>query len=165
MPLIKSGSELDGSETLTQRPANAADWELLYEIMRQSLGPYIEQAWGIWDEVAQRKRFGEVTRIEHHSILELDGKPIGCVCVKPSDVEIRLVRLFIVPPFQNRGYGTRILIGILASADRNGLPVRLRVLRVNPARRLYERHGFVVAGETETHYTMVRSPITCPIPV
>ena len=35
-----------------------------------------------------------------------------------------------------------------------GLPVRLRVFRVNPASRLYERLGFVATGETDTHVLM-----------
>jgi hypothetical protein len=31
------------------------------------------------------------------------------------------------------------------------------ILRVNPARRLYERLGFAVVSETETHLRMERS--------
>jgi len=35
------------------------------------------------------------------------------------------------------------------------LPAGLRVLKVNVgARRLYQRLGFVIVGETETHYDM-----------
>ena len=30
----------------------------------------------------------------------------------------------------------------------------ITVLKVNPARRLYERLGFAIVGETETHYLM-----------
>lgn len=39
------------------------------------------------------------------------------------------------------------------------VPVRLRVLKVNPrARAFYERLGFVCAGETETHDLMEWTP-------
>src|SRR5208282_2514944 len=102
------------------------DLELIYCILRAALGPYVEQTWGKWDDAAQRKRFDEVTRPEDHSIIELDGLPIGCLCLKKSDVELRLVRLFILPEFQNRGLGTRILQEVLGLADENHLPVRLR---------------------------------------
>jgi GNAT superfamily N-acetyltransferase len=146
----------DCTTQLTRRPATDADLELIYSMLRASLGPYVEQTWGKWEDEAQRKRFDEVTRAADHSILELDGEPIGCLCVKQSDTEVRLIRLFILPEFQRRGLGTRILEEVLASANELGLPVSLRVLRVNPARRLYERHGFVVAAENETHYTMMR---------
>jgi ribosomal protein S18 acetylase RimI-like enzyme len=33
--------------------------------------------------------------------------------------------------------------------------VTLQVLKVNPARRLYERLGFRVTGETPTHFLML----------
>jgi GNAT superfamily N-acetyltransferase len=144
------------SAQLTRRPAADADLPLIFSILRASLGPYVEQTWGVWDEAAQRKRFDEVTRAADHEILETDELPIGCLCLKTSDAEVQLVRLFILPEFQNHGFGTRILREVLALADGQSLPIRLRVLRVNPARRLYERHGFAVVEETETHYTMVR---------
>jgi GNAT superfamily N-acetyltransferase len=147
----------DCTTQLTRRPATNADLELIYSILRASLGPYVEQTWGKWDDETQRKRFDEVTRAADHSIVELDSEPIGCLCVKQSETEVRLIRLFILPEFQRRGLGTRILEEVLASADKSGLPVSLRVLRVNPARRLYERHGFVVAEQNETHYMMIRS--------
>jgi GNAT superfamily N-acetyltransferase len=132
--------------------------ELIYSILRAALGPYVEQTWGKWDEAAQRQRFDGATRAEDHSIIELEGLPVGCLCLKKSDVELCLVRLFVLPEFQNRGLGTRILREVLEVADQHRLPVRLRVLRVNPARRLYERHGFAVVGESETHYSMTRPP-------
>ena len=128
----------------------------MYAIVRASIGPYVRETWGTWDEADQRRRFDAVTRPEEHDILEVDGVPIGCICVKWSDTEVDLVRLFILPQFQNRGHGTAILREILAAADARGLPVCLRVLRVNPARRLYERHGFAVCGESDTHYSMAR---------
>ena len=143
-------------ELITQRAASDADLDLIYQIVRDALGPYVVQTWGAWDDAAQRKRFDEVTRAQDHSILELDGQPIGCVCCREMDGELRLIRLMILPAYQNRGIGTQILREILAFADHRRLPVRLRVLRVNPARRLYERHGFVMGQASETHYTMFR---------
>jgi len=141
---------------ITRRPASKQDLEMIYRILRASLGPYIEQTWGKLDDLAQRKRFDEVTRVEDHSIVELQRRPIGCLCFGQSDVEFRLIRLLIRPEFQRLGLGTQILKEVLALADDRRLPVRLRVLRVNPARRLYERHGFLVVSEDETHYTMIR---------
>jgi hypothetical protein len=41
-------------------------------------------------------------------------------------------------------------------ADAANLPLELQVLKVNPARRLYERLGLTVIGETDTHYLMQR---------
>jgi phosphoribosyl 1,2-cyclic phosphodiesterase len=51
-------------------------------------------------------------------------------------------------------YTGLMYLELLAEARTAGLPVRLRVFRVNPAQRLYRRLGFVVTGETETHVQM-----------
>ena len=146
----------DATAQLTRRPATDADLDLIYSILRAGLRPYVEQTWGTWDEAAQRQRFNEVTRAADHAVIEMDGTPIGCLCLNTAPTEVRLLRLFILPEFQNRGFGTRVLQEVVALAEEQRLPIRLRVLRVNPARRLYERHGFAVVGENETHYTMVR---------
>ena len=146
---------------VTQRPATAEDLDLLYDILRACMHDYVVQTWGAWDGAFQRSRFDAVTRPEHHVILECDGKPVGCVCLLRQPEELRLVRLFVLPAFQNRGIGSGILAELTGEADALGLPIRLRVLPVNPAQRLYERHGFtrVEGGNAEDpHYTMVRPP-------
>ena len=58
------------------------------------------------------------------------------------------------PRFQGQGIGTAILQDMQRDAAEQGLEVRLQVLKVNPARRLYERLGFEVTGETETDRQM-----------
>jgi ribosomal protein S18 acetylase RimI-like enzyme len=48
----------------------------------------------------------------------------------------------------------------MAEAFDRGIPIALQVLRSNhPAKRLYERLGFEVTGETETHYLMQARPL------
>ena len=138
----------------TLRPARDYDLEFIYQVLRLALGPYIEQTWGEWDEPEQRRRFEQVTRVEDHQIIELAGEAIGCLCALNRPDELRLVRLFLLPGSQRRGIGTNIITTLLNSAKQRGVPVRLRVLKVNPARRLYERLGFVVSGESETHFMM-----------
>ena len=116
----------------------------------------MEQVYGPWDDRDQRARFDSVTRVADHAVVELDGQPIGFTSVTSHDADVYLVRLMILPAFQNRGFGGEIIRRILRSADERSLPVRLRVMRVNPARRLYERNGFAIVQETETHHIMVR---------
>lgn len=142
--------------SLTQRPATDADLDTIFSILREAISSYVEQVYGPWNDIEQRARFDASTRSVDHSMLELNGEAIGFTCVTNSADEIYLVRLMILPRFQNLGFGSQILREIIESSDRRGLPVRLRVMKVNPARRLYERHGFVVTEETETHWMMVR---------
>jgi GNAT superfamily N-acetyltransferase len=142
--------------SVTRRPATDADLPFLFALRREALGPYVVETYGAWDEVAEKRRFDEITHIADQTIIEVDGTPIGHLCLKHLDGELRLVRLFIRPADQNRGIGTSILREIIAQADRESLSIRLRVLRVNPARRLYERHRFAIVEESATHFVMVR---------
>jgi GNAT superfamily N-acetyltransferase len=141
-------------EEITLRPATSGDREFLYTVVRESMGEYIEQTFGAWDEKAQLARFDTSTPPEAHEIVLLDGEPIGCLKVRHTPVAVHLDRVFLLPPFQRRGIGTRLIqeqIGVAAAKD---LPLRLQLLRVNPARRLYERLGFRLTGQTGTHYLM-----------
>ena len=60
----------------------------------------------------------------------------------------------ISPDYQRRGIGTILMHDLLRKAAARGISVTLQVLKVNPARVLYERLGFELTGETGTHYLM-----------
>ena len=62
----------------------------------------------------------------------------------------------ILPRFRNQGIGAQVVQEVIAAAAAKGQPVALQVLRGNPARRLYERLGFVVTEETAEHFRMAR---------
>jgi ribosomal protein S18 acetylase RimI-like enzyme len=56
---------------------------------------------------------------------------------------------------QNRGIGTEVIRSVIAEAKRTtDGAFDLSVLKVNPARRLYERLGFGVIEETKHHFRM-----------
>ena len=68
----------------------------------------------------------------------------------------RKSQLFIEAPFQNRGLGAQVLARLLRQTDAQGVPTTLSVVKSNPARRLYERHGFRRTHEDERKYYMRR---------
>ncbi len=139
---------------IARREAREEDLEFLFLLLKAALGPYVEQTYGPWRDEEQRPRFFAATDPAAHEIVELDGRPVGCLAVRRLPEEVKLQRVFLLPAYQNRGIGTQLVRGVLDEARSAGLPVRLRVFRVNPARHLYERLGFVVAGETDTHFLM-----------
>lgn len=138
----------------TLRPAIDDDREFLFQLRRTALGAYLEQTYGPWDEAAERARFEERTRTSHYRIVEVDGVAAGCLGVAPGAEAHALHRVFLLPAFQRRGIGTALVALVVEEARTAGVPVRLRVLRVNPARRLYERLGFAVTGSSDTHVLM-----------
>ena len=139
------------------RPATEADREFLRSLHHACYRRWVEPIWG-WDELDQDRRFDETFSVAGRSIVELANEPIGTVKTSSQGRWHFLEDIEVEPGHQGRGIGTRVLRGVLAEADRAHLPVRLRVLHTNPARRLYERLGFTIEGETATHALMVRQP-------
>ena len=136
------------------RPASEHDRELLWLIQSQSMRPSVEATWG-WDEAFQRLYFEEHYGDSPHQIIRIDGTDAGMLSfeIRPDHVFLRNIAL--LPQFQGRGIGTSVVREVMKQASRLGLPVRLQVLKVNPARRLYERLGFREVAETPTHFQMV----------
>ena len=148
--------EEPGGGEIHLRVAGEDDLEFLFVTLREALGPYVERTFGAWDEEAQRRRFFAETRPETHQVVEQGGRRIGCLKVARRPDEIAIQRVFLLPAHQRRGIGTRLVRDVLREASDARVPVRLRVFKVNPARRLWERLGFVVTGETATHFLMER---------
>ena len=141
------------------RQATSDDLEFLRTVHREAMRPHIERAWGDWDEAFQRDRFYRSTDPLTHQVIELSGVPVGCQWVRPHPDALELVRIYLLPEAQCQGIGTTLVRNLLDEARETRQPVRLRVLKVNPAKDLYLRLGFAITGETETHYQMEAS---CP---
>jgi ribosomal protein S18 acetylase RimI-like enzyme len=113
---------------------------------------------GSWDEAAQDGWFEQGLADAEFSVVELNGEPMGAIALKDSSDRLYLVELQIAPEWQAQGLGSALLRAQLDRARLLRKPISLRVLLQNRARSLYERHGFVVTGQTETHYLMERQP-------
>src|SRR5690606_24008451 len=83
---------------------------------------------------------------EKNTIIMIDGEPIGCFRLERYGNYDSLDYVALLPAFQRRGIGTALIRKVMASAAVRGVPVRLSVLKANPARELYERLGFEVTG-------------------
>ncbi|HTD48201.1 MAG TPA: GNAT family N-acetyltransferase [bacterium] len=138
------------------REASICDHDFLYDLHIRTMKTYVEQTWG-WDEAKAVKMFRERVAQGHYEVIVLNGVDIGAVnCHRRGDT-LYVSNIEILPEYQRRGLGTTILQRIIAEAQRDGLTVTLRILKVNPARSLYERLGFIVTREDETHYYMLRA--------
>ncbi|WP_328364161.1 bifunctional helix-turn-helix transcriptional regulator/GNAT family N-acetyltransferase [Streptomyces sp. NBC_00445] len=89
--------------------------------------------------------------LERVWIAELDGRPVGCVmCVRddaPATARLRL--LLVEPDTRGLGIGDRLVRAVIDFA--RGVGYRELVLWTNDvlsaARRIYQRHGFVLVAE------------------
>ncbi|WP_404380362.1 GNAT family N-acetyltransferase [Caenispirillum salinarum] len=80
-------------------------------------------------------------------ILERNGHGAGRLCLHQRDDAILVLDIVIIPGLRGRGHGGAILRAVMDVAAARGQAVRLHVIAHNPARRLYERLGFRVAGD------------------
>lgn len=139
----------------TLRPATPDDKEFCRALHWQTMRAYVEATWG-WNQAEQSQRFDAAFDPSRTQIIEQDGQAIGMLVVDRATDPVKLMSIEIMPGYQGRGYGSEVIGGIVREAmDR---PVWLQVLKVNRAKGLYERLGFVVVGETPTHWQMLRDP-------
>jgi GNAT superfamily N-acetyltransferase len=133
---------------ITLRQATTADAEFIYRLVEATMRSYVEQIWGSFSEEYNRKNIAETIAAKNYSIIEYQGEDVGAISVERHPDFIQLTQLFIAPSHQNKGIGTSLVRELVREARHSGKPVRLRVLRTNPARRLYEREGFHVSSMT-----------------
>ncbi len=142
----------------TLRPATPSDIEALYAIHRAGMREYVEATYGAWDEPAQREAFASkyadlASPAYALEVVLVAGDEIaGYLHVEREQDKVLLANVRVAPEWQRRGLGAALVQGVISAAT--PLPVELGVLRVNPARALYERLGFHVVEETATHYRM-----------
>ena len=146
--------ELPLVQVVEFRPMSVNDSDYLYDLCEATMRRYIEVVWGHWNESGSRSFFRDaVAKGEFDSICN-NGERVGAVSVQIHPSYHQLEQLYIEPSHQNQGYGTVVVGKILAAAALDSKPVRLRVLKPNPAKRLYERLGFVVTQTTPERYFM-----------
>ena len=145
----------DAFPTLCFRPASDADLPEMYRIHCLALGPYITMIRG-WDEVKERASFFDRFTGVACELIVADGRLAGVRRVEYYDDHICLEYLVLSPEHQRRGIGGRIVGDLLREARERGQPVKLRVLKVNPAKVLYERLGFVEVGWDE-HFSLMEA--------
>ncbi len=115
---------------------------------------------GRYDEHRVRQRLRDSFAAEHTQIIEVNGEPAGSVTLRPTKTagggQWWLEHFYLDPRHQGQGLGTAVLRSVLGRADADGATVWLNVLQGSPARKLYERHGFVVDDEDPVDVFMVR---------
>lgn len=140
------------------RLATPADIEFLRALHHQVYREVVTRQFGGWDEAAQDGFFERGLAEATFHVVEQEGAAIGAVALGEDARSIFIVELQILPQWQGQGLGSELLAFQLERARSMGKAVQLRVLKQNRARGLYERHGFVVTGMTEAHYTMEAAP-------
>ena len=136
------------------RRATVADTKFLWDVFRVSMKDYITQTRGEWNEQREESQFRHQLDLSAAQVILSKNLEVGFIMAPIKDNARWIHTICMVPEHQNRGIGTEVIRSVIAEAETQKMPLFLSVLKVNPARRLYERLGFVVIEETEHHFRM-----------
>jgi ribosomal protein S18 acetylase RimI-like enzyme len=89
-------------------------------------------------------------------VILCDEEPIGRLYVSRWPDEIRIVDIALMPEYRNAGIGTRFFRELFEESDRTERKVSIHVEVFNPARRLYERLGFIQTEDKGVYVLMER---------
>ena len=107
---------------------------------------------------AQHRSYESAYGNADHQVIEQQGQPIGRIMVLRGKDFTLLVDIALLAEYRGRGIGGELLRGLIQECNRNSVPLRLQVLKTNPALRLYERLGFIRTSEDQMYIQMERQP-------
>jgi GNAT superfamily N-acetyltransferase len=84
--------------------------------------------------------------------------PAGRLWVDRRAESVHVLDIALLDGFRGQGLGSACLCRLMAEAAARGVPLTIKVERFNPARRLYDRLGFVEDGEHGMHVQMAWRP-------
>ena len=138
------------------RNCTSEDFDFLFELKKENFKWYVDKIWG-WKDDDQKERLQQDLNehLSHKRIIMVNNKSIGVYVVHTTeDGDLFINEISILAEYQNKGIGRKILEEQLKENHKRGIRTILQVFKDNPAKKLYERLGFKVYGETETHYQM-----------
>ena len=126
--------------------ATSKDLDILDRIHTENMKEYVETVYS-WNPTLFRNSFVA----KDYQVIKYQNEIIGFIKVVVSENSIYLGEIQIASNYQNRGIVTNILENIVAKAKLHHKQLWLRVIKGNPAEKLYIRLGFTVFEESLTH--------------
>jgi ribosomal protein S18 acetylase RimI-like enzyme len=140
---------------ISLRPARTEDFVFARRLYYETMRWIIERTTG-WDEAREDATFAKQFKLDEVQIIVVEGRDAGWLQTQNDGDTIVLGQLYVVPALQRRGIGSEVLQRLVDDARREGKNVALSVVKINPARHLYERHGFRITHEDEHKFYMRR---------
>jgi ribosomal protein S18 acetylase RimI-like enzyme len=128
------------------RTATSADRDFVEGVYFKTQRWIIEALFGWRGDDLERANFAETYDEAHTQIITVDGSGAGWITVQRTG-DIHLDSIYLTPERQRKGIGTALIRDLIVEATTSGTVLKLSTAAINPARRLYERLGFVVVSE------------------
>lgn len=140
------------SVSVSFNPASKEDVAFLLNLRKETMTEHLQKAgFSTTDDY-------HLARIYEHfadSLVIVCGEQkVGLVKLSKLANKLHIRQLQILPEYQNKGLGSLVLKAVIQKSQKLNLPVTLNVLIDNPAKQLYQRHGFKIIGKTDIEYQM-----------
>ncbi len=153
--------------TIELCPARAEDEEFLFAVYASTRASEMALVpWSVEEKEAFLRMQSRAQR-SHYAIhypqagyftIQRDDLPIGRMIVDRTQDPILLMDIALLPEYRTQGIGTALIRELMAEAAGRNRGLMLHVEIFNPARRLYERLGFVKTGEIGIYQEMTWRP-------
>lgn len=134
------------------RNVKESDFEWLYNLRSQTMSDYIDESGDHFTRESQTERI--MKEYDSIDIVRLNNQDIGMFKVKREKDSWEIIQIQLLPEYQGSGVGTKLIQNCLKDARIKAIPVYLSVLKVNPAKSLYERLGLNIVEKKEKSYIM-----------
>ena len=143
------------NQAFSLRPATEADFEPVLALSIRAMREHLERI-GRFDPARRRDRMRRQFDAGILRIIEQNGAMAGCIGVEAKASAVEIHSLFLDTHAQRQGLGEAVFRATLAAHP--GRSFRIEVLKLSPARRFWERLGFVQYGEADNDWLMERAP-------
>lgn len=155
---LQSGTGSQMNPNFSLRTAVPRDASFVFSTIESTMRDHVIATWGPWNEARVRQEVDSLCASNAVEIIEVGKDPAGLIVVERFPTHIQLEQLLILPAYQKQKMGSTLIRGLVQEALTGSLPIRLRVLAVNPAKLFYERLGFSVTRTSPEHFFMECAP-------
>jgi ribosomal protein S18 acetylase RimI-like enzyme len=134
---------------ITLRSATQDDRHFIETIYFETQRGIIEELFGWRGDEVERQKLAELHDEPNTSIVTVDDQRAGWLTVNRRPDAINLDQIYLSVGWQNRGIGTFLISQLIEEARAAKVPLKLSTAKINRARRLYERLGFMTVSESD----------------
>ena len=135
--------------------ATQKDYDFARMAHHQSYKDMVIRQFGSWDDKLQDDFFDKTWHRYPHAIIEVNNERCGYCSIQNEEKILWVRELVICLDYQNKGIGSSLLKKFIQRGKLEEIHVQLNVMKANSgAKRLYEKLGFQIYGENDTHYLM-----------
>ena len=138
-------------------PYTDNDYDFIYEVKKNAYKKYVENCFGLWDENEQKKYYKNFIddAKDNTYIIMIGNEKIGFYNGNTlPDGTYAGGNICIIEEYQGKGIGTKILKKILKENEQ--YDIKAQYFKENPVGNLYKKLVFIITGETEFHYQVIK---------